>query len=113
VYTHISCSQNNKLVIHPDADIILEAVLSIEPIIDHVLNEAVAKKSAFQGASCITLRLARRKFLLPYIQALPIGGILAFVHQDLVTLKSSTQTFTDALIANAPVSLPALSKHRL
>ncbi|KAF5349099.1 hypothetical protein D9756_009511 [Leucocoprinus leucothites] len=83
--TATTAANNNGPVAHPDADSILAAVLAIEPTIDHALSQIVVKHPAFA--------------------ALPIGGIPALVHSDLIALKGSTGNFANSLIANAPTDL--------
>lgn len=39
----------NGQIDHPDADTVFNAVISLEPVIDHVLTGIVDKKPAFAG----------------------------------------------------------------
>jgi hypothetical protein len=67
-----------------DGQDILNRIEAVNPTIFDALNAIVAKK--------------------PALAALPLGGIVPLVHQDLINLESNTTAFSNALIAQAPVS---------
>ncbi|KAJ7152048.1 hydrophobic surface binding protein [Mycena filopes] len=68
-----------------DARTILTSVEALEPTILDALTDIVVKKPAFV--------------------ALPIGGLPALIHQDLINLKAATVAFAGVLISTAPADL--------
>ncbi|TFK33388.1 hydrophobic surface binding protein A-domain-containing protein [Crucibulum laeve] len=68
-----------------DGQTILKSVQGFEPTILDALKQIVAKKAA--------------------LAALPVGGIVALVKQDLGFLSGNTTAFENALIASAPTDL--------
>lgn len=67
-----------------DGAVILGQFQTLEPIIIHALDGVIAKKAAFA--------------------ALPIGGIVNVVKQDINTLSTDTKAFENAILAIAPAA---------
>jgi hypothetical protein len=73
-----------------DGQDILNRIKAVNPTIFDALTAIVDKK--------------------PALAALPLGGIVPLVHQDLINLQSNTTAFSNALIVQAPVSVSCPSK---
>ncbi|PFH51155.1 hypothetical protein AMATHDRAFT_40345 [Amanita thiersii Skay4041] len=72
----------NVALTDAQATTILGQLQNLEPVIAHALDEVVQKKADFE--------------------AIPISGLTALIHQDLVDLQNGVRTFSNALLAITP-----------